>query len=471
MVMNFDDVTGSYEITLTADAAHPFVGTFRININLFNPDAATVFKDVSNDFSLTSPTTTMTLSGSDLALTTWQVGQRVFTNSLAGTPNPPGTSLFRSSVNNFPLSFLTNEDVIAFQDLALPAIIELNVVPVDIDIKPGSDPSSINCDNVKGVIPVAILTTDQFDATTVDHTTVSFEGATETHVNKKTGVPRRHEEDVDDDGDIDLVLHFRLADTRLTCSSTEGTLTGEAFDGTPIEGTDATRMIPFDPPITNFPATFAPNPAAVGDTVVVTAGAGFLFSPAATATFPGGNVDVVGLAADGTTMSVVLQPDVADVTGPLTVTGVIASAAPQLPLTLPTATDVTQTKENFAGTDNPATAPVITIPSSGNTLVILDGGPFDGDTFAGNDSRYYAFTLTALTTFDFTGTWTSDADLGFYFLDNPITSIFGAVDALGGGPSGQPETGTVTLNPGTYILAVVRFDPDPAAYNMVITTQ
>ena len=114
---------------------------------------------------------------------------------------------------------------------------------VDIDIKPGSDPNSINCNNENETITVAILTTDDFDATTVDHTTVTFQGASETHVDKKTGVARRHEEDVDGDGDTDLVLHFRLGDTDLDCGSTDGTLTGETFDGQMIEGADAVRMI------------------------------------------------------------------------------------------------------------------------------------------------------------------------------------------------------------------------------------
>lgn len=117
------------------------------------------------------------------------------------------------------------------------------VTAVDIDIKPGSDPNSINCTDENEVIPVAILTTDDFDAMTVGHTTVTFGGASETHVDKKTGEPRRHEEDVDADGDIDLVFHFRLGDTALTCESIEGTLTGETFDGQAIEGSDAVRMV------------------------------------------------------------------------------------------------------------------------------------------------------------------------------------------------------------------------------------
>ena len=127
-------------------------------------------------------------------------------------------------------------------------VVVSRVTTVSVDIKPGSDPNSINCNNEKESITVAILTTDDFDATTVDHTTVTFEDASETHVNKKTGVARRHQEDVDGDGDTDLVLHFRLGDTSLTCDSTEGSLEGETFDGQAIEGADAVRMIRPRPP-------------------------------------------------------------------------------------------------------------------------------------------------------------------------------------------------------------------------------
>jgi hypothetical protein len=101
-----------------------------------------------------------------------------------------------------------------------------------IDIKPGSFPNAINPKS-KGVIPVAILTTNTFDATTVDPLSVKFgpNGAAEAH-------GRGHYEDVDEDGDLDLVLHFRTQETGIQCGDTSASLTGETGDGEVIQGAD-----------------------------------------------------------------------------------------------------------------------------------------------------------------------------------------------------------------------------------------
>jgi len=51
-------------------------------------------------------------------------------------------------------------------------------------------------------------------------------------------------EDVDDDGDMDMLFHFRTQELNLTQVSTDATLTGELSFGTPIEGTDTVRIVP-----------------------------------------------------------------------------------------------------------------------------------------------------------------------------------------------------------------------------------
>jgi hypothetical protein len=115
---------------------------------------------------------------------------------------------------------------------------ETEVTEVEIDIKPGSDPNSINPES-KGIIPVAILTTDDFDATTVDPLSVQFgpeDGATEVH-------EKGHIEDVDEDGDPDLVLHFITQETGIVCEDVEARLTGETFDGQAIEGFDSVNIV------------------------------------------------------------------------------------------------------------------------------------------------------------------------------------------------------------------------------------
>ena len=102
-----------------------------------------------------------------------------------------------------------------------------------IDIKPGTFPNSINPKS-KGKIPVAILTTPSFDATSVDPATVLF-GATGIEV----APVQFTTEDVDGDGDIDLVLHFATQDTDITCGNAYASLTAATFSGEKIKGSDS----------------------------------------------------------------------------------------------------------------------------------------------------------------------------------------------------------------------------------------
>jgi hypothetical protein len=115
--------------------------------------------------------------------------------------------------------------------------------PVAIDIKPGSDSNPINLKAHNGVIPVAILSGSGFDALSVDVNTVTFEGAREVHVDKDTGLARRHEEDVNNDGILDLVMHFQVDQTALSSASVAGHLSGMTYGGLHIEGSDTVRVL------------------------------------------------------------------------------------------------------------------------------------------------------------------------------------------------------------------------------------
>ncbi len=110
-----------------------------------------------------------------------------------------------------------------------------------IDIKPGSDINTINLKS-KGVVPVAILTTADFNALDVDPQTIMFAGV---HPVKWAT------EDVDGDGYSDIVLQFKTADLQFNAGNlkisstgeTEAVLTGDTLDGTPFSGTDTVNLI------------------------------------------------------------------------------------------------------------------------------------------------------------------------------------------------------------------------------------
>jgi hypothetical protein len=248
---DLDIVSGSwagedYEVIVWENDGSPFTGLWTQNDVGVSTDnlEAVALGDLDDDGDLDI------VSGAGKQVKTWENDGSPFTG-LWGQSDVGATT---GHISSMALGDLDNDedlDVVSASgsgEFGAEVIAWQNLVPaasltVSIDIKPGSDPNSINCNNIEGVITVAILTTEEFDATTVDHTSVTFEGAGETHVAKKSGEPRRHEEDVDYDGDTDLLFHFRLGDTDLTCDSTEGMLTGETFYGLPIEGIDTVRMI------------------------------------------------------------------------------------------------------------------------------------------------------------------------------------------------------------------------------------
>ncbi len=108
---------------------------------------------------------------------------------------------------------------------------------IDINIIPWSRSNLINLKS-NGVIPVAIRTNNNFDATSVSPMSIAF------GPNKARPIPGVGRiMNVDADRDFDLVLYFRIKEIGVTCGDTEARLTGVTFDGQLIEGFDSIRVV------------------------------------------------------------------------------------------------------------------------------------------------------------------------------------------------------------------------------------
>jgi uncharacterized protein YjbI with pentapeptide repeats len=141
----------------------------------------------------------------------------------------------------------TNVEDLVTTGLNYPFGVALDVqlqLSLDIDIKPGTDPGSINPKS-SGLVPVAILGSDVFDVTDVDVTTLTFgpAGASPAHDLTDPVTQADHVRDVKLDGFTDLVSHYRQKETGLTASDTEGCISGAMISGTPIDGCDAVRVL------------------------------------------------------------------------------------------------------------------------------------------------------------------------------------------------------------------------------------
>lgn len=130
----------------------------------------------------------------------------------------------------------------ASQNEGISGIKTSDCFQVEVDIKPGSDANSISCSS-KGVIPVAILTTDEFDASLIDPASVELNGVKAKVVGKKEQV-LCHLEDVDGDGDTDMVCQIPTYEFLTECPSEGfGSLRATA-NGALVCGTDDVRFVP-----------------------------------------------------------------------------------------------------------------------------------------------------------------------------------------------------------------------------------
>lgn len=115
---------------------------------------------------------------------------------------------------------------------------------VRIDVDPTDGSNSIN-PAAKGVVPVAVVHTDDFDpAARIDANSLRF-GAPDAVDSGGGATPAHggHVEDVTGDGADDLVLHFRTEETGIGDGDATGKLVGETDDGVAVFGTGTVKSV------------------------------------------------------------------------------------------------------------------------------------------------------------------------------------------------------------------------------------
>ncbi|MBW2388242.1 MAG: hypothetical protein JRG89_07365, partial [Deltaproteobacteria bacterium] len=102
---------------------------------------------------------------------------------------------------------------------------------VEIDVDPDSEENRVNL-NSNGMLRVAILGSPDFDAADIDVTRTFLGSVRATPAHKKGG----HVEDVNDDGLLDLVTHYRIRTSGIEPGDVEICLRGQLNDRTPFTG-------------------------------------------------------------------------------------------------------------------------------------------------------------------------------------------------------------------------------------------
>jgi len=232
----FDDFIGSAKVEVSdgeltdTDTADVTVSNVAPSVEA-GPDQTVYLGDtVSFSGSFTDPGTL------DTHTILWNFGD----GSSAGTLTP--THVYLSCGTFIVTLTVTDDDGGAGSDTLMVT------VRIPIDIKPGISPNSINL-NDQGLLPVAILGSSGFDVTTINPETILLGGVdVATRGSAKAPKLAYSYEDVNSDGIMDMVAFFKVQDLvaagALTPTTTELTLTGALYDGTPVQGTDTVRIVP-----------------------------------------------------------------------------------------------------------------------------------------------------------------------------------------------------------------------------------
>ena len=105
------------------------------------------------------------------------------------------------------------------------------VLPVEIAIRADGESGAVNLAS-RGVIPVTVLGTADFDVSEIDRSTLRFGPGSATPAHKMGG----HFDDVNEDGRPDLVSHYWIRDSGISEADEKACVAGQTFAGTLFEG-------------------------------------------------------------------------------------------------------------------------------------------------------------------------------------------------------------------------------------------
>ena len=232
---------GVYTVALTVEDDDGGVGTATTNVtvnnlppeaNISGPNKVLKGEAVTYILRAMDPSSVDQVAGFDYSID-WD-GDGMVDQTVNGADGTPVNHTFNTAETTTVRLTATDKDGGVSEEVAFQVDI---IQPVDVDVKPGNSQNKVNVKS-QGVIPVAVYTTADFDAQTVDASTVRLVGVSANHFAW---------EDVDDDGDLDLILHFRtqdilnVLDLDLKAGESEQlavSLTGETVDEVLLQGFD-----------------------------------------------------------------------------------------------------------------------------------------------------------------------------------------------------------------------------------------
>jgi hypothetical protein len=199
------------------------------NLTLFGPGPAYPVLIMSTDATLDSPGSTT------------EADPRIdaFRLNAAGR--------YTVAVSNFPILFRPGGTMTSTRTLSSGGytLIISGLVPpvqyINIDIKPGNaEPAPIN-PKAKGMVPVALLSSNEFNALDVELNTLTFGATGDERSFRRCG---KEGEDVNRDGRPDLVCHFENEAAGFVRGDLAGVVKGKTKGGKSFEGRGDLKVVP-----------------------------------------------------------------------------------------------------------------------------------------------------------------------------------------------------------------------------------